>query len=96
MALLQAAGQVAALTSKHTGTAQAPTPLVTACRAGAAVQVSPPKRAQHGSLWRYRKWLGKWLPEYDDMTIETEIALQVGGCWCWGSVCVRAQPGRHE
>ncbi|KAK9805653.1 hypothetical protein WJX72_010236 [[Myrmecia] bisecta] len=48
--------------------------------AGAAVQVSPAKRG-HGPLWRYRKWLGKWLPEYDEMTIETEIALQAVFSW---------------
>jgi hypothetical protein len=33
--------------------------------------------SQPGRLYKYRRWLGHWKPEYDHIRTETELALHV-------------------
>lgn len=33
--------------------------------------------SQPGRLFKYRRWLGHWKPEYDYIRTETELALHV-------------------
>lgn len=41
--------------------------------------------SQPGRLYKYRRWLGHWKPEYDHIRTETELALHVSASSLTGS-----------